>query len=66
MPSTRWRQVCCSVASAATSSNPLHDGQGMCLFAERLERGRFIRPVTAGDAVTVTSKRFDYLLESID
>ncbi len=25
-----------------------HDGQGMCLFAKRLERGRFIWPATAG------------------
>ena len=23
-----------------------HDGQGMCLFAKRLERGRFIWPAT--------------------
>ena len=25
-----------------------HDGQGMCLFAKRLERGRFIWPATLG------------------
>src|SRR5439155_1080095 len=24
-----------------------HDGQGMCLFAKRLERGRFMWPATA-------------------
>jgi transposase len=24
-----------------------HDGQGMCLFAKRLERGRFVWPTTA-------------------
>jgi transposase len=24
-----------------------HDGQGMCLFAKRLERGRFVWPATA-------------------
>ncbi|MBV9286763.1 MAG: IS66 family insertion sequence element accessory protein TnpB, partial [Hyphomicrobiales bacterium] len=24
-----------------------HDGQGMCLFAKRLERGRFVWPSTA-------------------
>jgi len=36
-----------------------HDGQGMCLFAKRLERGRFIWPSTiphgdADRAVTIT------------
>ncbi|WP_449441462.1 IS66 family insertion sequence element accessory protein TnpB [Shumkonia mesophila] len=25
-----------------------HDGQGMCLFAKRLERGRFTLPSTGG------------------
>jgi transposase len=32
-----------------------HDGQGACLFAKRLERSRFIRPITTGDAVTITA-----------
>ena len=48
-----------------------HDGQGMCLFAKRLERGRFIWPSTepGGDAdrsVTITSAQLGYLLEGID
>ena len=43
-----------------------HDGQGMCLFAKRLERGRFIWPATAGDAVTITAAQLGYLLEGID
>jgi transposase len=43
-----------------------HDGQGMCLFAKRLERGRFIWPTTAGDAVTITPAQLGYLLEGID
>jgi len=48
-----------------------HDGQGMCLFAKRLERGRFIWPTTApSDAanrtVTITSAQLGYLLEGID
>ena len=43
-----------------------HDGQGMCLFAKRLERGRFIWPATVGDAVTISSAQLGYLLEGID
>jgi transposase len=43
-----------------------HDGQGMCLFAKRLERGRFIWPTTDGDAVTITAAQLGYLLEGID
>jgi transposase len=48
-----------------------HDGQGMCLFAKRLERGRFIWPSTKpnGEAdctVTITSAQLGYLLEGID
>ena len=44
----------------------LHDGQGMCLFAKRLERGRFIWPATNGEAVTITAAQLGYLLEGID
>lgn len=43
-----------------------HDGQGMCLFAKRLEHGRFIWPATRGDAVTISSAQLGYLLEGID
>jgi transposase len=43
-----------------------HDGQGMCLFAKRLERGRFIWPSTVGDAVTISAAQLGYLLEGID
>lgn len=42
-----------------------HDGQGMCLFAKRLERGRFIWPATAGEAVTISAAQLGYLLEGI-
>ena len=31
-----------------------HDGQGICLFAKRLERGRFIWPSPADGTVTIT------------
>ncbi len=43
-----------------------HDGQGMCLFAKRLERGRFVWPRTEGEAVTITAAQLGYLLEGID
>jgi transposase len=43
-----------------------HDGQGACLFAKRLERGRFIWPTAAGGAVHLTPAQLGYLLEGID
>jgi len=43
-----------------------HDGQGLCLFAKRLERGRFVWPRTEGEAVTITPAQLGYLLEGID
>lgn len=42
------------------------DGQGFCLFAKRLEKGRFIWPVTKEGAVTLTSAQLSMLLEGID
>jgi len=43
-----------------------HDGQGPCLFAKRLERGRFIWPSASAGAVTITAAQLGYLLEGID
>lgn len=46
-----------------------HDGQGLCLFAKRLERGRFIWPSTVardGAEMAITSAQLGYLLEGID
>ncbi len=48
-----------------------HDGQGMCLFAKRLERGRFVWPSSvprsgADAVVTITPAQLGYLLEGID
>ena len=43
-----------------------HDGHGACLFAKRLERGRFIWPVTKGEAVSISPAQMGYLLEGID
>ena len=43
-----------------------HDGQGMCLLAKRLERGRFIWPSVVDGVVTVSPAQLGYLLEGID
>ena len=43
-----------------------HDGQGLCLFAKRLERGRFIWPTPADGAVTISPGQLGYMLEGID
>jgi transposase len=32
-----------------------HDGQGLCLFAKRLQRGRFIWPSASDEVVVITS-----------
>jgi len=32
-----------------------HDDQGMCLFSKRLERGRFIWPMTSEGVVTISA-----------
>jgi transposase len=42
------------------------DGQGLCLFSKRLDRGRFVWPVTATGTVTLTSAQLSMLLEGID
>ena len=42
------------------------DGQGMCLFAKRLERGRFVWPVAKDGAVRLSAAELSMLLEGID
>jgi transposase len=42
------------------------DGQGMCLFSKRLERGHFVWPVTNTGRVSLTSAQLSMLLEGID
>ena len=42
------------------------DGDGLCLFAKRLERGRFLWPSPADGVVTITPAQLGYLLEGID
>jgi len=54
-----------------------HDGQGMCLFAKRLERGRFVWPPSVPGpstlprppeehAVSISAAQLAYLLSGID
>jgi len=42
------------------------DGDGLCLFAKRLERGRFIWPKVEGGTVSLTRAQLSMLLEGID
>jgi transposase len=42
------------------------DGQGLCLFAKRLERGRFVWPSAKDGVVTLTPAQLSMLLEGID
>lgn len=42
------------------------DGQGMCLFAKRLERGRFVWPVAKDGSVKLSAAELSMLLEGID
>ena len=42
------------------------DGDGLCLFAKRLERGRFIWPKAEGGTVALTRAQLSMLLEGID
>ena len=42
------------------------DGQGLCLFAKRLERGRFVWPSASTGTVALTPAQLAMLLEGID
>ena len=42
------------------------DGQGLCLFAKRLEKGRFIWPQADSGSVSLTPAQLSMLLEGID
>ncbi len=42
------------------------DGDGLCLFAKRLERGHFIWPQATSGTVSLTRAQLSMLLEGID
>ena len=42
------------------------DGQGLCLYAKRLERGRFVWPQSVNGTVSLTPAQLSMLAEGID
>ena len=42
------------------------DGDGLCLFSKRLERGRFVWPQATSGSVALTRAQLSMLLEGID
>jgi len=42
------------------------DGQGLCMFAKRLEQGKFVWPQTTSGSILLTSAQLSMLLEGID
>ena len=42
------------------------DGDGLCLFAKRLERGRFVWPQVTSGTVSLSRAQLSMLLEGID
>ena len=42
------------------------DGQGFCLFAKRLERGRFVWPSPTAEQVRLSPAELAMLIEGID
>ncbi len=43
-----------------------YDGQGLCLFSKRMDRGRFVWPQTRTGSVSLTPAQLSMLLEGID
>jgi len=43
-----------------------YDGDGLCLFSKRLERGRFIWPQATSGTVSLSKAQLSMLLEGID
>ncbi|MFA7585091.1 MAG: IS66 family insertion sequence element accessory protein TnpB [Novosphingobium sp.] len=43
-----------------------YDGQGFCLFSKRMDRGRFVWPVTGSGKVSLSGAQLSMLIEGID
>ena len=42
------------------------DGQGLCMFAKRLEQGKFVWPQATSGSISLTGAQLSMLLEGID
>jgi len=66
----RWSRTHLAAASSPKRKDIIKllwwDGQGMCLFAKRLEKGRFIWPQAESGSVSLTPAQLSMLLEGID
>jgi transposase len=43
-----------------------HDGEGVCLFQKRLDRGRFVWPQAESGTISLTRAQLSMLCEGID
>lgn len=43
-----------------------HDGQGFCLFSKRIDRGKFVWPMTQAGVAHLTAAQLSMLLEGVD
>ena len=73
----RWRRCCtpirsraicsCSVAKRADYLKVLYyDGTGLCLFAKRLESGKFVWPPIVDGKMVLTPAQLALLVEAMD
>jgi transposase len=61
-----WCRRSSGAIRLAGRSSCFGDGQGLCLFAKRLEKGRFVWPSPADGCVVLTPAQLGMLLEGID
>src|SRR3954470_17139283 len=67
---TRWSRVPVRMRNDAGSGDYLKavywDGSGLCLFAKRLEQGKFVWPPIVDGAMLLTPAQLALLVEAID
>jgi len=61
-----WPSVRLSQPARRSDQGAVLDGQGLCLFAKRLEIGRFVWPSPGDGKVVITPAQLGMLLEGID